>query len=143
ANPWLSFVALLAAGALDNISVVVRGTLMQTLTPDEMRGRVAAINVVFISSSNELGEFESGLTAHWFGAVPSGVGGGVGALLVVLAVARRWPALLRLGSLRELRAETPAPGAFTPPPNPSPPEAGRGSKQRSPSPPASGGEGLG
>jgi MFS family permease len=99
-NPVLSFTMLALAGALDNISVVVRGTLMQLLTPDSMRGRVAAVNAVFISSSNQLGEFESGLTAWAFGAIPSVVGGGVGTILVVLAVMLRWPLLRQLGPLR-------------------------------------------
>ncbi len=96
----LSFVMLLLTGAFDNISVVVRGTLMQTLTPDEMRGRVAAVNVVFISSSNELGAFESGMTAAWFGPVASVVGGGIGTILVVLLVMWRWPRLRLLGTQR-------------------------------------------
>jgi MFS family permease len=95
----LSFAMLALTGALDNVSVVVRGTLMQTLTPDEMRGRVAAVNVVFISSSNELGAFESGVTAQLFGPVLSVVGGGVGTIFVVLIVMLRWPSLLRLGPL--------------------------------------------
>jgi MFS family permease len=99
-NVLVSFVALALTGALDNVSVVVRGTLMQTLTPDEMRGRVAAVNTVFISSSNELGAFESGMTAQWFGPVASVVGGGVGTLVVVLLVMLRWPQLVRLGRLR-------------------------------------------
>jgi MFS family permease len=92
----LSFLMLALTGALDNVSVVVRGTLVQTLTPDEMRGRVAAVNSVFISSSNELGAFESGATAAWFGPVASVVGGGGGTILVVLAVAWAWPHLLSL-----------------------------------------------
>jgi len=95
----LSFVMLLLAGALDNVSVVVRGTLLQTLTPDEMRGRVAAVTLVFISSSNELGAAESGYTAKWFGPVASVVGGGIGTIVVVLLVIARWPLLLRLGPL--------------------------------------------
>jgi len=99
-NFLLSFVALAVAGALDNISVVVRGTLVQVLTPDAMRGRVSAVNAVFVSSSNELGGFESGMTADWFGAVASVVGGGVGTILVVLAVMHRWPSVLRLGRLQ-------------------------------------------
>jgi MFS family permease len=99
-NVVLSFAALALTGALDNVSVVVRGTLMQTLTPDEMLGRVAAVNTVFISSSNELGAFESGMTAQWFGAVASVVGGGVGTLVVVLLVMLRWPSLVRLPRLR-------------------------------------------
>jgi MFS family permease len=103
-NPILSFVMLALTGALDNISVVVRGTLVQILTPDSMRGRVSAVNTIFIVSSNELGAFESGITAELFGTVPSVVGGGIGTILVVLAVALRWPEVLRLGSL-QLRQE--------------------------------------
>jgi MFS family permease len=99
----LSFVMLALAGALDNVSVVVRGTLLQVLTPDALRGRVLAVNAVFIGSSNELGAFESGITAQWFGPVASVVGGGVGTILVVLAVTWAWPELLRLGPLHELR----------------------------------------
>ncbi len=99
---WLSLALLAVTGALDNVSVVVRGTLMQTLTPNIMRGRVAAVNSVFISSSNELGEFESGVTAEWFGPVLAVVGGGVGTIVVVLLVAWRWPRLARLGPLHEL-----------------------------------------
>jgi MFS family permease len=100
----LSFAMLALTGALDNVSVVVRGTLMQVLTPDEMRGRVAAVNSVFISSSNELGAFESGATAALFGPVASVVAGGAGTILVVLLVVSRWPGLLRLGPLHRLAA---------------------------------------
>ncbi len=96
----LSFVLLALTGALDNISVVVRGTLVQVLTPDAMRGRVSAVNTIFISSSNELGAFESGITAQWFGPVWSVVGGGIGSVLVVLAAMLAWPEVLRLGTLR-------------------------------------------
>jgi MFS family permease len=99
-NAILSFAMLALAGALDNISVVIRGTLVQLLTPDNMRGRVGAVNSVFITSSNQLGEFESGLTAYWFGTIPSVVGGGIGTVLVVVCVMLRWPLLLRLGALR-------------------------------------------
>jgi hypothetical protein len=99
-DPVLSFILLALTGALDNVSVVVRGTLVQVLTPDAMRGRVGAVNLVFISSSNELGAFESGITAEWFGPVLSVVGGGIGTLVVVLATMARWPSLLRLGSLQ-------------------------------------------
>jgi MFS family permease len=109
-NPYLSFFMLLLTGALDNISVVVRGTLMQVLTPDAMRGRVAAVNAVFISSSNELGAFESGITADWFGPVLSVVGGGFGTLLVVAAVMYRWPRLAQLGPLHSL-LQSPSAGA--------------------------------
>jgi MFS family permease len=104
-NPSLSFVMLLLTGAFDNISVVVRQTLVQVLTPDAMRGRVSAVNAIFIGSSNELGEFESGMTARWFGAVRAVVFGGVGSIVVVLAVAWGWPSVRRLGSLHEARHE--------------------------------------
>ena len=93
---------LLFTGALDIISVVVRGTLVQVLTPDEMRGRVSAVNAIFIGSSNELGEFESGMTARIFGAVRAVVLGGAGSILVVIAVAWKWPSVRRLGSLHHV-----------------------------------------
>jgi MFS family permease len=98
-NLILSFAALALVGALDNISVVVRGTLIQVLTPNAMRGRVTAVTTIFIVSSNELGEFESGVTAHYFGPVASVVAGGVGTILVVVAVRFIWPEVGRLGSL--------------------------------------------
>ena len=98
-NLSMSFGMLALTGAFDNVSVVVRGTLMQTLTPDEMRGRVAAVTTVFISSSNELGEFESGVTAEWFGPVGSVVVGGFGTIVVVLLALLRWPNLARMGPL--------------------------------------------
>ena len=97
----LSFAMLLLTGALDNISVVVRATLVQLLTPDSMRGRVSAVNAIFIGSSNELGGFESGLTAQLVGPVVSVVAGGIGTILVVLAVALIWPPVRRLGSLHQ------------------------------------------
>lgn len=96
---WLSLVALALVGAFDNVSVVVRHTLVQLLTPDSMRGRVAAVNNVFIGSSNELGAFESGLTAAYFGPVISVVAGGIGTILVVIATAWKWPEVLRIGPL--------------------------------------------
>jgi MFS family permease len=96
---WLSFAMLLLTGAFDNISVVVRHTLVQMLTPDELRGRVSAINYVFIGTSNELGAFESGITAALFGPVVSVVAGGVGTIAVVLAVAAIWPQVRRCGRL--------------------------------------------
>jgi MFS family permease len=104
-NPVLSVALLALTGAFDNVSVVVRGTLVQVLTPDAMRGRVSAVNAVFISSSNELGAFESGLTAQWFGPVTSVVGGGIGTILVVLAVMAAWPQVLRLGPLGALKPD--------------------------------------
>jgi MFS family permease len=100
-NFALSFIMLAVTGALDNISVVVRGTLVQVLTPDAMRGRVSAVNAVFIGSSNELGAFESGLTADWFGLVVSVVGGGIGTIIVVATVMCLWPEVLRLGPLHQ------------------------------------------
>jgi MFS family permease len=100
-DPLLSFALLALTGALDNISIVVRGTLVQLLTPDAMRGRVSAVNSIFIVASNELGAFESGITAKWFGPVPSVVMGGIGTLIVVGAVAWRWPAVRRLGRLKD------------------------------------------
>jgi len=104
-DPILSFAMLALTGALDNISVVVRHTLVQMLTPDPMRGRVSAVNLVFISSSNELGSFESGMTAAWFGPVASVVGGGIRTILVVFTVMLRWPELIRLGPLHRVLAE--------------------------------------
>ena len=89
----LSFVALMVAGAADMVSVVVRQSLVQLDTPDDMRGRVAAVNSVFIGASNQLGEFESGATAAWLGPVGSVVLGGVGTLLVVAVWMRLFPAL--------------------------------------------------
>ena len=88
-NLWLSVAALALAGGADMISVIIRGSLLQLGTPPEMRGRVSAVNSLFIGASNELGEFESGLTAQWWGAVRATVVGGVGAL----AVAGIWTAL--------------------------------------------------
>jgi len=103
-NPWLSFALLFLTGALDNISVVVRSSLIQFLTPEAMRGRVAAVNSIFIGSSNELGGFESGVTASAFGPVASVVVGGVGTLLSVILVAAKWPEVARLGRLDRLKA---------------------------------------
>jgi hypothetical protein len=104
-NFWLSLGALLVLGASDMISVFVRSALVQLATPDPMRGRVSAVNMVFIGASNELGEFESGLTAQWFGAVPSVVLGGVGTLLVVALWAWRFPRLRNVDRLRDATAE--------------------------------------
>src|SRR4030095_2275114 len=98
---WLSMAMLALTGALDNISVVVRHTLVQLLTPDTMRGRVSAVNNIFIGSSNELGAFESGITAALFGPIISVVGGGLGTIAVVIATALRWPEVRRIGSLQQ------------------------------------------
>lgn len=94
-NLTLSLIMLFLTGALDNISVVIRHTLIQTQTPDELRGRVSAVNGLFIGASNELGGFESGVVAHWFGPVFSVVSGGIGTILVVLATAVQIPQLRR------------------------------------------------
>jgi MFS family permease len=96
---WLSVAMLLILGALDNISVVIRSTLMLTYTPDEMRGRASAVNSIFISASNELGGFESGAVAALIGPVATVVLGGIGTILVVLGVAKIWPEMRQLKSL--------------------------------------------
>jgi MFS family permease len=99
---WLSLLALAVTGACDNISVVVRHTLVQLLTPDTMRGRVSAVNNIFIGSSNELGALESGLTAERFGAVISVVGGGLGTIFVLALTAWKWPQVRRIGQLHQV-----------------------------------------
>ncbi|MFM8315187.1 MAG: MFS transporter, partial [Deltaproteobacteria bacterium] len=88
---WLSFVMLFIAGASDMVSVVIRMSLVQMATPPQMRGRVSAVNSIFISASNELGEFESGVTASWFGIVPAVVIGGLGSILVAVLWAFWFP----------------------------------------------------
>ncbi len=100
----LSMVMLFLTGALDNISVVVRSTLVQLLTPNEMLGRVSAVNNVFVSSSNQLGGFESGLVARLVNPVFSVVSGGIGTVLVVLAVAAAWPEVTRFRHDNESKA---------------------------------------
>jgi MFS family permease len=96
---WLSMSMLCLLGACDNLSVVIRNTLVQLLTPDEMRGRVSALNALFIGTSNELGAFESGVVAGFFGPVLSVVAGGIGTVVVVLAVAGLFPQLRNYGRL--------------------------------------------
>jgi MFS family permease len=95
----LSLVALFLIGASDMVSVIIRATLVQVATPDEMRGRVNAVDFLFIGVSNELGEFESGLTAQWFGTVPAVVLGGVGTLLVIATWAWLFPELRKADQL--------------------------------------------
>jgi MFS family permease len=97
----LSLAALAVTGAFDMVSVVVRQSLVQLDTPNEMRGRVSAVNSIFIGASNQLGEFESGITAGWLGAVPSVLLGGVGTLLVVGAWMRLFPSLARREKLTQ------------------------------------------
>src|SRR6516225_5273630 len=92
-NLWLSLASLLLVGASDMVSVIIRGTLVQLSTPDSMRGRVSAVNSLFIGTSNEFGQFESGVTAHWFGTVPAVVLGGVGTLLVTALWSWMFPQL--------------------------------------------------
>src|SRR5438105_2992337 len=96
---WFSLAMLFLIGAFDSVSVIIRGTIVQLVTPDEMRGRVSAVNNIFIGTSNEFGALESGLTAALFGPVVSVVGGGIGTILVVLGVARWWPETLKIGRL--------------------------------------------
>ena len=93
---WLSFIALLIAGSFDAVSVVVRGTIMQLYSPDELRGRVASINLIFINSSNELGQFESGVTSRMFGTLPAIIFGGAMSVLVVTATWLKFPKLRKL-----------------------------------------------
>jgi len=95
-NFYLSVALLALSGMLDSVSVIIRSTIMQTLTPDEMRGRVSAVNTIFIGSSNEIGAFESGLAARLLGLVPSVVMGGTMTLLVVLASYKFAPSLRKL-----------------------------------------------
>lgn len=92
---WLSIFALTAVGGFDMVSMVIRQTLVQMTTPDAMRGRVSAVQGVFIGASNELGEFESGLTAALFGTVPAALLGGLGTLVIVAIWSRIFPELLR------------------------------------------------
>ncbi|MFO1370971.1 MAG: MFS transporter [Candidatus Competibacteraceae bacterium] len=97
----VSLLLLVVLGASDMISVVIRSALVQIRTPDAMRGRVSAVNSVFIGTSNQLGEFESGVTAMWFGVIPAVLIGGVGTLLVVVAWLRLFPELARIDRLAD------------------------------------------
>jgi MFS family permease len=101
----LSLICLFLTGAFDSISMVIRGTLQQVVTPDRLRGRVSAVNSLFISLSNEMGAFESGAAARLFGPVAAVVGGGVGTILVVAFAIWAWPALWRIGPLHTLAPE--------------------------------------
>ena len=93
---WLSFTALLIAGILDGVSVVVRGNIVQLKTPDELRGRVLSVNSMFINSSNEIGQFESGVAARLMGVVPSVVFGGCMTILIVILTWIKAPSLKKL-----------------------------------------------
>jgi MFS family permease len=92
-NVVVSVVALMLVGACDTVSVIIRHTMIQLGTPDEMRGRVSAVNMIFIGASNEVGQFESGITAQWFGTVPAVILGGVGTIAIVAIWARLFPEL--------------------------------------------------
>ena len=117
-NVVVSLLALVLVGATDMISVVVRSTMVQLATPDEMRGRVSAVNMIFVGASNEFGQFESGITAHWFGTVPAVVLGGVGTLLVVAGWSAMFPELRRVNELTpELRKVMPQEPSVTADPN--------------------------
>jgi len=107
---WLSLVSLFVAGAADSISVIVRSSLLQLGTPPEMRGRASAVNALFVGASNELGEFESGLTAQWWGAVRATVIGGIGSLVVAGLWAKMFPELRNADALtaEALRPKAPA-----------------------------------
>jgi MFS family permease len=100
---WLSLIMLAVLGASDNISVVIRSTLLLTRTPDEMRGRVSSVNALFINMSNQLGGFESGMAAQLLGPVVAVAAGGVGTVLVVILVASFWPEMRKLGTLIEAK----------------------------------------
>jgi MFS family permease len=104
-NFWLSFAMLALTGAFDNVSMVIRGTVEQLSTPDGMRGRVSAVNGVFIGASNELGGFESGLVAEYFGPVFSVVSGGIGTLIVVALAWGLSPHLRALGPLATVKSK--------------------------------------
>jgi MFS family permease len=102
----ISLAALLLLGASDMISVIIRATLVQLATPDEMRGRVNAVDMVFIGTSNELGQFESGVTAQWFGTVPAVILGGVGTLVVIAVWAWLFPELRQAGDLHAITSSS-------------------------------------
>ncbi|RYY33720.1 MAG: MFS transporter, partial [Sphingobacteriaceae bacterium] len=103
-NFYLSLIFLFAEGAFDSVSMTIRGTIMQLLTPDNMRGRVSSVNQMFISSSNEIGDFESGVAAHFLGTVPAAVFGGVMTLVVVSVTYLKTKKLIPL-SLQEINAK--------------------------------------
>ena len=110
---WLSLVALFALGAFDMVSMVIRGALVQLDTPDDMRGRVSAVNAIFINTSNQLGEFESGMLAALVGAVGSAVIGGIGTLLVVGVWMAMFPGLRRRQQLHVEAGQADEPAADT------------------------------
>ena len=112
----LSMIALILVGATDMVSVVIRGILIQLATPNEMRGRVNAVDMIFIGTSNELGGFESGVTAHWFGTVAAVVLGGIGAIVVTALGPGCFPSCGSATSSRprRVRDKVPAPRGLAP-----------------------------
>ena len=103
-NLALSISALVLMGACDMVSVIIRHTMLQLATPDAMRGRVSAVNSMFIGVSNEVGQFESGITAQWLGAVPAVILGGVGTMAIVVLWAWLFPTLRRVDALSSEQA---------------------------------------
>ena len=99
----LSMLALMLVGASDMVSVIIRATFLQLGTPDEMRGRVNAVDMIFIGSSNQLGQFESGVTAQWWGTVPAVIVGGVGAIAVAGLWGWLFPELRKAQDVGDLR----------------------------------------
>src|ERR1700685_604353 len=99
----ISLIALLLLGASDMVSVIIRAPLTQLATPDEMRGRVTAVDMIFIGTSNEFGQFESGVTAQWFGTVPAVVLGGIGTLVVIGIWTWLFPELRQAGELTSIK----------------------------------------
>jgi MFS family permease len=117
-NVVVSLLALVLVGATDMVSVVVRSTMIQLATPDEMRGRVSAVNMIFVGASNEFGQFESGITADWFGTVPAVVLGGFGTLVIVALWSAVFPELRRVNKLTpDLRKMIPEKPSVTADPN--------------------------
>ena len=104
---WFSLAVLVVLGAADMISMVIRASFVQLETPDEMRGRVSAVNGLFIGASNQLGEFESGATAHWLGTVPAVVLGGVGTLIVTGLWIKLFPGLANRDRMVEEKSDLP------------------------------------
>jgi MFS family permease len=105
---WFSLLTLVVLGAADMISMVIRASFVQLETPDEMRGRVSAVNGLFIGASNQLGEFESGVTAHWFGTVPAVVLGGIGTLVITGTWMKLFPGLAQRDRMSEIATEAEA-----------------------------------
>jgi hypothetical protein len=103
ASILLSLAALAVAGAADMVSVYVRSTVVQLGTPDEMRGRVSAVHMLFVGAANELGEFRAGLVAAWLGAVPAAVAGGLATLAVVALWSRLFPALRQVARVADVK----------------------------------------